>query len=108
MTGGGLRTTDQGDSDLSGWEGAMWWPQLVELRTEMAPIHLLAVADCLKFTKRSCVLMAISAISKYHIVDKNTGNSVGQHPLVNTAKKAFWQLRPPIPRCMEPTILVSH
>ena len=21
-----------------GWTGAMWWPQLVKLRTEMAPI----------------------------------------------------------------------
>ena len=36
-----------------GWTGAMWWPQLVELRTEMAPIHLPAVADCLKFPKGS-------------------------------------------------------
>ena len=44
------------------------------------------------------VLTVISAISKYHIVDKNTGNTIGQHPLVDTAKRAFWQLRPPIPR----------
>ena len=44
------------------------------------------------------VLTAISAITKYHIVDKNTGNSIGQHPLVSTANRAFWQLRPPIPR----------
>ena len=44
------------------------------------------------------VLTAISAITKYHIVDKNTGNSMGQHPLVSTANRAFWQLRPPIPR----------
>ena len=43
-------------------------------------------------------MMAILAISKYHIVDKNTGNTIGQHPLVSTAKKAFWQLKPPIPR----------
>ena len=34
-----------------GWEGAMWWPQLVELRTEMAPIHLPAGADCLKLAR---------------------------------------------------------
>ena len=45
-----------------------------------------------------CGLTAISAITKYHIVDKNTGNSMGQHPLVSTANRAFWQLRPPIPR----------
>ena len=46
----------------------------------------------------SVALTAISAISKYHIVDKNSGNLVGQHPLVSIAKKAFWQLSPPIPR----------
>ena len=28
-----------------GWMGAMWWPQLVKLRTEMAPIYLLAAED---------------------------------------------------------------
>ena len=43
-------------------------------------------------------MTAISAISKYHIIDKNTGNTIGQHPLVITAKKAFWQLKPLIPR----------
>ena len=36
-----------------GWTGAMWWPQLVELRTEMAPICLQAGADCLKLPKGS-------------------------------------------------------
>ena len=36
-----------------GWTGAMWWPQLVELRTEMAPIHEPAVADCLKCPRGS-------------------------------------------------------
>ena len=46
----------------------------------------------------SVVLMAISAISKYHVVDKNTGTPIGQHSLVSMAKKAFWQQRPPIPR----------
>ena len=40
----------------------------------------------------------MSAISKYHIIDASTGLSIGKHPLVTTAKKAFWQLRPPIPR----------
>ena len=28
-----------------GWTGAAWWPQLVELRTEMAAIHLPVAAD---------------------------------------------------------------
>ena len=41
---------------------------------------------------------SISAISKYHIVDLNTGNTIGNHPLVSIAKKAFWQMKPPIPR----------
>ena len=44
------------------------------------------------------MLTAISAISNYHIVDRNTGTQVGQHPLVTTAKKAFWQPKPLIPR----------
>ena len=42
--------------------------------------------------------MAVSAISKYHVVDKDTGIPVGQHSLVIMAKKAFWQQKPPIPR----------
>ena len=46
----------------------------------------------------SVVIMAVSAISKYHVVDKNTGTPVGQHSLVAMAKKAFWQQRPPIPK----------
>ena len=46
----------------------------------------------------SVFLTAISAISKYHDIDTNTGSPIGQHPLVITANKAFWQLRPPIPR----------
>ncbi len=36
-----------------GWTGAMWWPQLVKLRKEMAPIRLPVAADCLKFPKGS-------------------------------------------------------
>ena len=32
------------------------------------------------------------------MTDKDTGIPVGQHSLVVTAKKAFWQLKPPIPR----------
>ena len=38
------------------------------------------------------------AISKSHIIDANTGITIGQHPLVKTTKKAFWQIKPPIPR----------
>ena len=36
-----------------GWTGATWWPQLVKLRTKLAPIRLSAAADCLKFHKGS-------------------------------------------------------
>ena len=36
-----------------GWTEATWWPQLVELRTELAPIRLPAAADYLKFHKGS-------------------------------------------------------
>ena len=35
------------------WKGAMWWPQLVELRTKIAPICLSAAVDCLRFPKGS-------------------------------------------------------
>ena len=41
---------------------------------------------------------SISAISKHHIVDSNTENTIGNHPLVTIAKKAFWQMKPLIPR----------
>ena len=36
-----------------GWELAMWWPQLVELRMKMAPVCLPVAADCLRFPKGS-------------------------------------------------------
>ena len=34
-----------------GWTGVTWWPQLVKLRTEMAPICLPVAADCLRFPR---------------------------------------------------------
>ena len=46
----------------------------------------------------SLVFMAVSAISKYYVVDNITGTPIGQHPLVTIAKKAFRKQRPPIPR----------
>ena len=36
-----------------GWTGAMWWPKLVELRTELALICLPAAADCLRLPRES-------------------------------------------------------
>ena len=46
----------------------------------------------------SVVRTAISAISEYHLINANIGITIGQHPLVTTAMKAFWQLKPLIPR----------
>ena len=54
---------------------------------------------CLVYNTRVSHAMtasAIAAISKYHIPDKDSGVNVGRHPLVTTAKKAFWQ-QPPLP-----------
>ena len=68
---------------------------------QWAPVPLIVKFICHLFeAKVSCsvVMMAVSAISKYHVVDKNTGTPVGQHSLVAMAKKAFWQQRPPIPK----------
>ena len=36
-----------------GWTGATWWPHLVKLRKEMAPIYLPVSVDCLNFHKWS-------------------------------------------------------
>ena len=54
-----------------GWEGAMWWPQLVELRTEMALICLPVAADCLRFPKRSMEeLPKMDPLYTFHITGK--------------------------------------
>ena len=51
-----------------GWTGAMWWSQLVKLRTEMAPICLPAVAVCLKFPKGSMEeLPNLDPLETFHI-----------------------------------------
>ena len=52
-----------------------------------------------------------SAISKYHVVDKDTGIPIGQHSLVSIAKKAFWQQRPLIPKyrmTYDTTVVLRH
>ena len=54
-----------------GWTGAVWWPQLVELRTEMAPIHLPAAGKCLRFPKRSKEeLPRMDELFAFHIKEK--------------------------------------
>ena len=68
---------------------------------QWAPVPLIVKFICHQFEANvslSVVLTAVSAISKYHVVDKDTGTPIGQHSLVSMAKKAFWQQRPPIPR----------
>ena len=69
-------------------------PQMAQLPLIVKFIHYLYNS------RYSCsvVKIAISAISKYHIINVSTGNTIGQHPLVTSTKKAFWQLKPPIPR----------
>ena len=53
------------------WDGALWWPQLVELRTEMAPIRLPVAADCLKFPKGSTEeLPNLDPLYSFHISGK--------------------------------------
>ena len=41
--------------------------------------------------------VAVSAISKFH-VRLSSGLTIAYLPLVQQAKKSFWQLRPPIPK----------
>ncbi len=85
----------------SGWHQFQKFCEGYGINPQWAPLPLIV-----KFIRHlyvskvswSVVLMAILAISKYQIVDKNIGNSVGQHPKVSTAEKAFWQLKPLIPR----------
>ena len=40
---------------------------------------------------------AISAVSKYHFTG-DYGLTMGRHPLVARARKAFWQNNPPLPK----------
>ena len=85
----------------SGWRWFQKFCRGFGINPQMAPVPLIV-----KFIRHlyktgvsnSVVGTAVSAISKYHIADPNTGLNVGHHPLVSTAKKAFWQLKPPIPR----------
>ena len=54
-----------------GWTKATWWPQLVELWTEMAPICLPVAADCLRFPKGSTEeLPNLDPIYTFHISRK--------------------------------------
>ena len=85
----------------SGWCRFKWFCEGFGIDPQWAPLPLIVKFIHHLFETNvswSVVLMAVSAISKYHVVDKITGTPIGQHPLVTIAKKAFWQQRPPIPR----------
>ena len=50
----------------------MWWPQLVKLRTKMAPVHLPAVVDYLRFPKGSTEELAnLAPLYAFHISRKD-------------------------------------
>ena len=40
----------------------------------------------------------VSSVGIYHSTDRSCGINVGRNPLVTTANKSFWQLRPQLPR----------
>ena len=85
----------------SGWHWFHKFCRGYGINPQMAPVPLIVKFICHLYetgVSNSVVGTAISAISKYHIADPNTGLNVGHHPLVSTAKKAFWQLKPPIPK----------
>ena len=85
----------------SGWRLFQRFCQGFRINPQLAPLPLIVkfIRNLYEREKSAAVVgTAMSAISKYHIIDASTGLSIGKHPLVTTAKKAFWQLRPPIPR----------
>ena len=85
----------------SGWCQFQKFCKGFRINPQLAPLPLILKFICYLYNSdvsSSVVRTTILAVSKYHIIDSNTGNTIGQHPLVTTAKKAFWQLKPPIPR----------
>ena len=71
-TGEGFRAADRGDSDLSGVDRSNVVPQLVDLRTEMAPIRLPAAADCLRLPRGSTEeLPNLDPLYAFHISGKD-------------------------------------
>ena len=68
---GGLRTTDQGDSDLSGVEGSNVVASAGQTKDRKAPICLPAAVDCLKFPKGSTEeLPNLDPLNTFHISGK--------------------------------------
>ena len=76
----------------SGWRQFKMFCESFGIDPQWAPVPLIVKFIHHLFEAKvswSVVLTAISAISKYHVVDKNTGTPIGQHSLVSVAKKAF-------------------
>ena len=55
--------------------------------SQLAPVPLIVKFKLKVFN--SVVSTAVSAISKYHVVDKDNSTPVGEHSLVIMAKKLF-------------------
>merc|ERR1712105_447067 len=99
------RCAEPGGSRVSQVPHQSW--DSAELRVRVAPF--LRILQCKDIVVKFIVAFfkenlqyptmngAISAISKHH-VRLPTGETIAHHPLVQQAKKAFWQQRPPPPR----------
>ena len=85
----------------TGWHQFQKFCKGYRVNPLLAPLPLIVKFVCHLFNSCvscSVVRTAILAISEYHIIDANTGNTIGQHLLVTTAMRACWQLKPSIPR----------
>ena len=95
-----IRDSTTGTSG-SGWRQFQKFRKGFKINPQVASLPLIVkFIRNLYETSGMCPMLnpSLSAINKYHIVDLTTRKTVGNHPLVSTAKKAFWQLKPPIPK----------
>ena len=88
------------------WNYAYGWRRFSEFcNNRMVEPTVASVAIVVKFIvamfkenlKYQTMNRAVSAISK-HYVQLQSGETIAHHPLVQQAKKAFWQQRPPLPK----------
>ena len=76
----------------SGWCRFAKFCKSQGINPQWAPVPLIVKYICNLYEAKysfSVVNTVCSAISKYHVVDKDTGIPIGQHSLVSIAKKAF-------------------
>ena len=82
----------------SGWHQFQEFCQGYGVNPQLASLPLIVKFICYLYNSGvSCSVMG-TAISKYCNTDLNTCKKVGKHTLVATAQKAFWQLKPPLPK----------